>query len=218
MAKLFFDIKKPEHFRLIVFFIVLCLHVVVLAAVTWRVKNNPHIQSGNAREKFFSLNNFTEESEPVRTAQSKPAIARNKAKPESSIQETAENIVELENTETEYTESGDTDVQEEESEGDKISKGAALASYTKNNFSYIQKKIRQYLAYPPEAKRRGIPGRGVFVFTIHKDGSVSNIQIKESSGEVLLDEAALKAIKDAAPFRPPPFECTLAIPVSFSLR
>jgi protein TonB len=56
------------------------------------------------------------------------------------------------------------------------------------------------------------------VFTIMTDGAVKDVGILKSSGETLLDEAALAAIFRAAPFPPPPEEARIAAPVIFRLR
>jgi protein TonB len=56
------------------------------------------------------------------------------------------------------------------------------------------------------------------LFTLNIDGSVSGVSIKKSAGAEMLDEAAMAAIKSAAPFRAPPVSTRLLIPVVFSLR
>jgi len=61
-----------------------------------------------------------------------------------------------------------------------------------------------------ELKRAWFPPKGAgsksvtVTFKIHHDGSVSDVQIKQSSGVSIVDDAALKAIRNAAPLRPPP--------------
>jgi protein TonB len=96
---------------------------------------------------------------------------------------------------------------------------SAAAAYVKKNFDYIQRRIRDKLVYPPQAKRLGVQGKTEALFTIHKDGTVSGVTVRVSSGNGLLDKAAIDAIYAAAPFRPaPPSEARLAAPVVFSLR
>ena len=41
-------------------------------------------------------------------------------------------------------------------------------------------------------------------FTLHRDGSVSNVRITQRSGNAALDYSAQRAIMDAAPFPPLP--------------
>ena len=89
--------------------------------------------------------------------------------------------------------------------------------YVKNNFSYIQKRIKRYLVYPSQAKRTGIKGRVTLLFTINMDGSIKDIQVETSSGHEILDEAAKTALLTAAPFPPPPVSAQIVIPIDFKL-
>lgn len=52
-------------------------------------------------------------------------------------------------------------------------------------------------------------------FTIKADGTVENIAIKESSGNKKKDKAALKAVKEAAPFEKPPTSSTLPLNMEY---
>jgi TonB family protein len=56
------------------------------------------------------------------------------------------------------------------------------------------------------------------VFIIQKDGAADSVAVRASSGDSLLDAAALAAIYAAAPFKPPAAPVRLAVPVVFSLR
>jgi protein TonB len=95
---------------------------------------------------------------------------------------------------------------------------ALTRSYLKNNYEYIQRHIRNKLIYPPEARRAGVQGIAELSFVIHTDGHVSNVRITVSSGSETLDASAVEAIYSAAPFRPPPNQARLVIPVAFRLR
>jgi protein TonB len=92
------------------------------------------------------------------------------------------------------------------------------AAYVRRNYSYIQRRIRDALVYPSQARRAGIQGVTELGFTIHQDGKVSGVTVLVSSGQDSLDQAAIAAIHAAAPFRPPPAPARLAIPVAFRLR
>ena len=55
--------------------------------------------------------------------------------------------------------------------------------------------------YYPEASRRyGIFGSLRLLVVIRKDGSLEQIQVQSSSGHAVLDEAAIKIVRLAAPF------------------
>lgn len=59
------------------------------------------------------------------------------------------------------------------------------------------------LNYPEEAKRRRLSGRLMLDVAVNADGSISAINVRRSSGQALLDAAAARIVRLAAPF--PPF-------------
>lgn len=59
------------------------------------------------------------------------------------------------------------------------------------------------LNYPDEARRRGLSGALELEVALGASGNVRRLQVRESSGHRLLDEAALRIVYMAAPF--PPF-------------
>ncbi len=95
---------------------------------------------------------------------------------------------------------------------------AQIAAYVDRNYSYIQRRIRDKLVYPSQARRAGIQGTAELAFTIHEDGRVSGVTVIVSSGSELLDSAAEATIYAAAPFRQPPAPARLVIPVAFRLH
>ncbi|MEW5708602.1 MAG: TonB family protein [Pseudomonadota bacterium] len=60
------------------------------------------------------------------------------------------------------------------------------------------------LNYPDEARRNKIFGNLVVTVSIKSDGEVEKVEINRSSGHKVLDEAALRIVKLAAPFAPFP--------------
>jgi protein TonB len=103
--------------------------------------------------------------------------------------------------------------------GKQEDEAALRNAYIKKNFTYIQRRIKEKLVYPFQAKRAGIQGLTEVVFTIHPDGSVSNVSVKVSSGQAILDQAAVDAIHTSAPFYPPPqVQVKIVYPVAFKLR
>ncbi|HEB76636.1 MAG TPA: TonB family protein [Nitrospirae bacterium] len=74
-------------------------------------------------------------------------------------------------------------------------------------YSYMMKlksKIERVWRYPPEALRRGIYGDPYIRFTIKKDGYLGSVELIRTSGYRELDEAAMKALRDAEPYWPLP--------------
>jgi protein TonB len=81
--------------------------------------------------------------------------------------------------------------------------------------SKIRNKIEGARYYPPEARRQRLEGKSSVSFEIAEDGSVSNLAITRSSGNPLLDDAALETIRRAAPF--PYYEGPINLALKFSL-
>jgi TonB family protein len=60
----------------------------------------------------------------------------------------------------------------------------------------------------PEAARAGKKGKTIIRFYVRRNGTVENLRIETSSGDDAMDEAARKAITDAAPYEtlPPAYK------------
>lgn len=56
------------------------------------------------------------------------------------------------------------------------------------------------LNYPEEAKRRNISGRLLLDVAINADGTLNNVALLRSSGSKVLDDAAMRIVRLAAPF------------------
>ncbi len=56
------------------------------------------------------------------------------------------------------------------------------------------------LNYPEEAKRQNLSGSLILDVALNSDGTVNNIELRRSSGYKLLDDAAIRIVKLAAPF------------------
>ncbi|WP_415890014.1 TonB family protein [Neptuniibacter sp. SY11_33] len=71
-----------------------------------------------------------------------------------------------------------------------------------------RKKIENIgnLNYPEEARRNKMYGSLRLLVSIKPDGSVKTIDILESSGKPILDDAAIQIVRLAAPFQPFPVE------------
>lgn len=60
------------------------------------------------------------------------------------------------------------------------------------------------LKYPEEAKRKNLEGSLILDVSIHSSGELHNIRVLESSGQKVLDDAAKRIVRIAAPFEPFP--------------
>jgi protein TonB len=76
-------------------------------------------------------------------------------------------------------------------------------------YGYLQRlkeKIEGIWRYPSDAAEKGIYGDLYIKFTIKKDGKLGAVELVRTSGYKSLDDAAIKAIKDAEPYWPLPEE------------
>ena len=79
-----------------------------------------------------------------------------------------------------------------------------LSDILQSFFGSIRKKIESKKKYPELAKDAGIEGRSGVKMIILKDGQLEKVEIVDSSGSQVLDNAALQSIQNAAPFPPIP--------------
>lgn len=70
----------------------------------------------------------------------------------------------------------------------------------------LKQRIESIWVYPRDAAARGIYGDLVIRFTILKNGELGSIELVRTSGHKSLDDAALKALRDGAPYWPLPKE------------
>lgn len=68
----------------------------------------------------------------------------------------------------------------------------------------LKRKIEGVWVYPPVAAKNGIGGALTLEFSIARSGQLVDVNLLDSSGNPLLDGAALNAIKNAAPYIPFP--------------
>ena len=80
----------------------------------------------------------------------------------------------------------------------KASSPAAIRDYDEAFISAIQGKWWNLIGQLPESLRS--PGRVVVDFTLHGDGTVSDVVVKKSDIEPLLVDLAKKAVLESAPF------------------
>ncbi|MGC9257087.1 energy transducer TonB, partial [Desulfurella sp.] len=68
----------------------------------------------------------------------------------------------------------------------------------------LKDKIQNVWVYPEQARLKNQQGTLLVKFGINKNGSLAYADVIRSSGYPALDEAAIKAIKEASPFNPLP--------------
>ncbi|MCS7203173.1 MAG: energy transducer TonB [Thermodesulfovibrio sp.] len=85
--------------------------------------------------------------------------------------------------------------------------GLSFSAKEFSNWGYLERlreKIERIWQYPSQAAERGIYGDLYIRFTIDKKGNLVSAELIRTSGYRILDEAAMKALKDAQPFWPLP--------------
>ena len=113
---------------------------------------------------------------------------------------------------------------------DGLKKGADASPDVSNEdrpTSRAGKELPNYAIYMQELQRRikrsWFPPRAaeskktIVIFTIHQNGEISNVKLFRSSGDSRSDDAAIKAVENAAPFRelPPNSEDTIDVQFTF---
>jgi len=81
----------------------------------------------------------------------------------------------------------------------------SVSTLSSTNAWYVRNWINKVervgnINYPSEARQAGIHGTVRMLVVLSKDGTVKELQVLESSGSSLLDDAALRIVRLAAPF------------------
>jgi TonB family protein len=87
----------------------------------------------------------------------------------------------------------------------------------------VQDIILKKVAYPLEAQRANLSGSVVLSLHILSSGQLANVVVSESSGHVMLDNAAVHTVKALAPYPAFPSGLTLReiwveVPVTYQLN
>ena len=86
----------------------------------------------------------------------------------------------------------------------------------------LRDRIEELKRYPPMARMNNWQGKVVLKFVVKADGTVENLEVVQSSGHAVLDEAAMETIRRASPL-PLKHELgkprvTFQFPISYTLR
>lgn len=81
----------------------------------------------------------------------------------------------------------------------------------------LKKQVKAQIVYPSDARQAGLTGAPEVAFSIGADGQLvaGSLTVRKSSGHPQLDEAALRAVRAAAPFSPPPFPMSPKLEIPF---
>ncbi|QBM18773.1 hypothetical protein MARI_29160 [Marinobacter sp. JH2] len=91
----------------------------------------------------------------------------------------------------------------------RVMRVTAASTLKSNNAWYVQNWVGKVtrvgnINYPTEARRAGIYGDLRMLVSIRKDGTIKEVTILQSSGSSVLDDAAIRIVRMAAPFAPFP--------------
>jgi protein TonB len=78
-------------------------------------------------------------------------------------------------------------------------------------------QLADKLLYPPEAIRRGLEGEAVLVLDIAEGGRIAHASVVTTSGHPVLDQAALRAVKQVGALSPMLAGRSILLPVRFRL-
>ncbi len=97
----------------------------------------------------------------------------------------------------------DTQSLDESEDDEDVSLDTTETEYA-SYFARIKHQIERVWTYPSEAAQRGVSGKLTLRFRISRDGNLIGARVVDKSGHEILDFAAIKAVKEAAPFYPFP--------------
>lgn len=108
--------------------------------------------------------------------------------------------------------------------GDETQETISLDTDDKRYVSYagmIRERLNTHWSYPPEARNNLIEGRLLAVFSLNREGALTHLEIRRSSGHEILDREAERAVRSSSPFPSFPEHITVSrlnVEVSFDYR
>lgn len=91
----------------------------------------------------------------------------------------------------------------------RVMRVTAASTLKSTNAWYVQNWVSKVtrvgnINYPTEARRAGVYGTLRMLVSMKKDGTIKEVAVLQSSGSRLLDDAAIRIVRMAAPFAPFP--------------
>jgi len=145
-----------------------------------------------------------------------PIVLPEKIVPVKEVEPAEEEVVE-EIEEVAEVELGDREVEAVNEISEEEYLQQIKSQFLRAHFQYIRENIQNKVVYPRLARKRGWQGKVVVKFVVCEDGHVVDVEIIESSGFSVLDDNAIKSVRNAAPFPRPPVRTELIIPIRFGL-
>ena len=85
--------------------------------------------------------------------------------------------------------------------------------------SMVARRLQANLVYPANMRRKGVEAATTIAFTVTESGQIKrdSLQVRKSSGYREMDDNALRAVRESAPFDKPPRELALVIELAFEV-
>ncbi|MEC7814828.1 MAG: energy transducer TonB [Pseudomonadota bacterium] len=98
----------------------------------------------------------------------------------------------------------------------RVMRVTAASTLRSSNAWYVQNWVSKVtrvgnINYPTEARQAGIYGTLRMLVSLRKDGTIKEVMILQSSGSTVLDDAAIRIVRMAAPFAPFPEEMSQSV-------
>lgn len=97
--------------------------------------------------------------------------------------------------------------------GNGLDRDGEISNTAPSLIALIRKKIAAHKIYPLAATKQNLAGTVKVGFQINPDGSLRFVKVATSSGHVILDDAAIKTVLQAAPL--PYFSTALELPIEY---
>jgi len=90
-------------------------------------------------------------------------------------------------------------------------------------YDLLSTLIARFAVYPESARVKKLEGVSYVSFLLKKNGNLTDIVLRQTSGIGILDRSALSAVQNAAPFPPLPLEIKkntlrINVPISFEIE
>jgi protein TonB len=82
----------------------------------------------------------------------------------------------------------------------------------------IRDSIMKNVIYPDKARRMGWEGRVIVSFTVYEDGSIRDARIVQSSGTLVLDDAAKEALRKSTVRTQAAKRVQVMLPIEYKLK
>ena len=187
----------------------LSAHVIAFSVFMWGASFFGRIDLGGKGNGDGIVSVWVADNEGVSVGEKTP-VPQKRQVPKDLTTSSKENVASKENV------SGNEGVGTGNGIGNGVGEGVGSGTNGDPRFTQIWKKINSSKYYPQIAKVKKLEGTPRVTFEINGDGSVKTVSIASSSGEKILDDAALETVHRATPL--PFYPGPITVTVKYSLK